>query len=85
MQKQHLSRMSRELFDKLERAFRPRPIDPDTPHDVIMFEAGAMSVIRFIEAELSNTDTTSVVSGAAHVQPISTNELFRQAISRGNT
>jgi hypothetical protein len=82
MQTKRMSRMNQELLDKLTIAFRPRPIDPSTPHDVIMFEAGAASVLSFIHAELKATDHTSTVSGPDAVQTVSADELFRQRISR---
>lgn len=83
MQIKQTSRMTRELFDKLSVAFRPRPVSPDLSHDVIMYEAGAAAVLAWLENELNATTSTATVQGAGTVAPVNDHEVFTRIISGG--
>lgn len=52
-------KISAQLLNDLERAFAPRPIQPETERDRWMWEAGAASVVRWIHDKLATSSPDS--------------------------
>lgn len=76
--------MSQHLLDKVKLAFRPRPIDPDTPHDLIMYEAGANAVVQWLINEVEQTQRTPHEGAPDHTAVPDIRQRFNQAL-RGRT
>lgn len=49
--------MSEQFLEKLLTAFKPMPVDPDTPMNKIQFAAGQQSVLRWVLLQLNRRDT----------------------------
>lgn len=62
MRSQQIVRVDRTLLDEARHAFKPSPITPSNPQEKIMYEAGRLSVIEWLEARISAAESKSTLS-----------------------
>jgi hypothetical protein len=66
MQKMQLKMVNRELLDEARRAFNPSAITPDMSRDKIMFEAGAVKVLDWLDNRIAQTHSETTISSPQH-------------------
>lgn len=86
MQKMPLHMMQRELLDEARAAFRPTTITPDLSRDKIMFEAGAVKVLDWMENKIAQRSHKTEITAPTeeHELPDRQEGFLRRAM-KGST
>lgn len=84
MQRQHLHRVDRELLDRARAAFKPTKIDPTTDLNKIMFEAGAVKLLDWLENEIVKSASKTTVRNAEDVDLGTSHEGFLRRLAKGD-
>lgn len=84
MQSIPLHLMSREILDDARAAFHPSPITPEMSRDKMMYEAGSVKVLDWIEAKLAAKSSKSEVLAPTEVEMPNSHEGFMRRAMRGS-
>ncbi len=85
MRAQPLVHLNRELLDEAYKAFRPTPITPGMDRDRIMFDAGALKALEWLDKRLAQKSESAVMSPEEEAELPDSNEgAWRRAL-KGRT
>lgn len=84
MKTEQLVRVDRDLLDRARAAFTPTRVDPSTPLTEIMYNAGALRVLEWLDGQIAAKGRT----GVGTVEPTAladSHEGFMRRLSKGMT
>lgn len=82
MKAMELRRVDRELLDKARVAFRPTSVTPTTSIEQVMFDAGAIKVLDWLDREIAQGGKRTV-GGIDETKLPDSEEGFLRRISKG--
>ena len=85
MQSSPINRINREAIDAAYDAFRLTKVTPGMSIDKIMFEAGAMKAIEWLDQRISQRSSVTTVTGTTPeaIEAPHTQEAFLRRVTRG--